>query len=76
MDSIETNVSFERRESLSFQLLGRCGRVGMVKLMETGELSEIEAVPMEMEVIKEDVVYSGIGVMCFRKVGEVFIFRV
>lgn len=46
---MESLVGLERRESLSFQLLVRCGKVDMVKHIDTDAWSEIDAVPMLAE---------------------------
>lgn len=43
---MESSGGLERRESLSFQLLVRCGKVGMIKCIETCAWSEMEAVTM------------------------------
>lgn len=74
VDNIETSVELERRESLSFQLLVRWGRVGKVNWTEIGAWSEMDAKPILAELLT--VVYSGVGMMCFRKVGVIFIFVV
>lgn len=49
VDSMEVSVGLEKRASLSFQLLVRCGKVGMVKCIETGAWPELDAVPMLAE---------------------------